>query len=230
MKLFDTYIKQIEALLPESGKVFAYEKSHLKPAGTNNVLLLRDTAYELGGSQKPCLSSLLVTDTFSYDNTVELYGRDLFELEEDSPFVKLVFLQVADMDEDKTYDKIKALEQIRYSYCPEGFMTRASAISMREQIRVSKKVVKEKLSFGDYGNALIEQYLLNPAVKGVRIIFMTQLHEFDSLSMLADKVKTTTSAMNKMLDNLVFDCASCNLKEICDEVEGMKELHRRRVH
>ena len=42
--------------------------------------------------------------------------------------------------------------------------------------------------------------------------------------MLAVKIKRTTSALNHILDN-VFDCSTCNLKEICDEVEGMKELH-----
>ena len=28
-----------------------------------------------------------------------------------------------------------------------------------------------------------------------------------------------------IMKNLIMDCKACNLKEVCDEVEGMKELH-----
>ncbi len=103
-------------------------------------------------------------------------------------------------------------------------MTRASALSMREQIRVSKKAVKKGITFADYGSVLLQEYLKNPIVKSAQIIFITQFEKFDELLMLADKIKSTTSALNHILDN-VFDCSTCNLKEICDEVEGMKELH-----
>jgi hypothetical protein len=27
------------------------------------------------------------------------------------------------------------------------------------------------------------------------------------------------------MQNINFDCSTCNLKPICDEVEGMRELH-----
>lgn len=228
MTLYDGFINQIFGLLPQNGKTFQYEKSPLKAGDKNSVMLLRDTAYELGGSQKPCVSTTVVSSSFEFDNSVRLFGKDLGEIHEDCSFAKIVLLQIEDIDEEEAFDKIKELEKIRYIFCPEGFMTRASALSLREQIRVGKKAISEGVSFKDYGNALIERYSQHPLVKSVSIIFLTEFSRFDSLLLICDKIKNTTSALNHILDNLLFDCASCNLKPICDEVEGMKELHMKK--
>ena len=37
------------------------------------------------------------------------------------------------------------------------------------------------------------------------------------------------SSLNHIFDNVMFDCSTCNLKEICDEVDGLKELHLKNV-
>lgn len=225
MILYNQLINQIKALLPPCAKSFSYKKSDLKQGNKNSILFLKDTVYELGGSQKPCISTMAVTSSIQFDNSICLYGKDLPEINEDTAFGKIVFLEIEDIDEETAFDKIKELELVRYNFCPEGFMTRASALSMREQLRVSKKAVKKRISFADYGSALLQEYLKNPIVKSVQIIFLTQFDKFDELLMLADKIKSTTSALNHILDNVIFDCSTCNLKEICDEVEGMKELH-----
>lgn len=229
MDLFDKFIEEITDILPEGGKRFPYMRSDLKKADRNSILLLRDTAYELGGSQKPCVSTLAVTSGMRFDDSVYLFGRDICEIKEDCPFGKIVFLETEDMSEDRAFDEIKALESVRYNYCPEGFMTRASGVRMREQIRVSRAAVKKKISFSDLGSALIDEYRADPAVKSARIIFLTEFDRFDELSLLADKIKNTLSALNHVLDNFLFDCGSCDLKAICDEVAGMKELHMKRA-
>ena len=229
MVLFDGLINQINGILPKEGKHFSYKQSPLKRGDRNSILLLKDTAFELGGSQKPCVSTLAVSSDMRFDNCVHLYGQDLFEIKEDCAFGKIVFLEIEDVDEETAFDRIKELELVRYNFCPEGFMTRASALSMREQLRVSKKAVKSKVSFADLGNALIEEYLQNPIVKSVQIVFITEFEDFHALLMLADKIKSTLSALNHILDNVLFDCSTCNLKPICDEVEGMKELHMKKA-
>lgn len=229
MVLYNQLIRQIKDLLPPCEKRFSYKKASLKQGNKNAILLLKDTAYELGGNQKPCISTMAVTSSIPFDNSICLYGKDIPEIKEDTAFGKIVFLEIKDVDEETAFDKIKDLELIRYNCCPEGFMTRASALSMREQIRVSKKAVKKGIGFSDYGSALLQEYLKNPIVKSVQIIFITQFDKFDELLMLADKIKSTTSALNHILDNVIFDCSTCNLKELCDEVEGMKELHIKKI-
>lgn len=227
MDLYNALINQTKSLLPESqGKRFSYEKSKLKKGSKNHILFLNETAFELGGSQTHCLSTMAVSSSMQFDNSVLLYGEDLYKLKKDNEFGKIVLLQIEDIDEETAFDTIKEIELVRYNYCPEGFMTRASALSMREQLRISKEAVKKRISFKDYGNALIEEYLKNPVVKSVQIIFITDFdNKYNDLYLLADKIKSTTSALNHILDNVMFDCSTCNLKEICDEVEGMKELH-----
>ncbi|MCM1285971.1 MAG: hypothetical protein NC213_05640 [Acetobacter sp.] len=232
MNLYNSLINQIKNLLPEkSGKRFSYEKPKLKKGDKNQILFLNETAFELGGSQTHCVSTMAVSSSMEFDNSVLLYGKDLYELKKDNEFGKIILLQIEDIDEETAFDTIKEIELVRYNYSPVGFMTRASALSMREQIRISKNIVKKKISFKDYGNALIEEYLKNPIVKSVQIIFITDFdNKFDELYMTADKIKSTTSALNHILDNVMFDCSTCNLKEICDEVEGMKELHIKKAN
>lgn len=229
MILYNQLISKIEELLPADCITFPYEKSPLNAAGKNNILFQKDTAFELGGSSKPCVTTMAVTSSMHFDNSVRLYGKDLYEIKSDCPFGKIVFLEIDNIDEETAFDKIKELEFVRYSICPDGFMTRASALSMREQIRVSKKSVKNKVSFKDYGNLLTERYLSFPIVKSVKIIFITEFDKFDELYLLCEKIKSTTSALNHILDNVLFDCSSCNLKEICDEVDGLKELHMKKA-
>ena len=39
------------------------------------------------------------------------------------------------------------------------------------------------------------------------------------------KVKKITDAVHSTLQLSELDCASCKMKPVCDEVEGMRELH-----
>ena len=229
MTLYDGFIDAIFELLPDEYKIFGLTDDKLNISTKNDILFLKDTAFELGGSNMPCVSTVAVTSNRHFDNTVRLYGKDISEIKEDSPFGKIVFVETEDLDDDNAYDAIKRLETVRYNFYREGFMTRASALNMREQIRVSKKAVKQNISFADYGTAVINEYFKNPIVKSVEVIFLTEFSRFDELVVQAEKIKNTTSALNHILDNVIFDCKTCNLKPICDEVEGMKELHMKKA-
>ncbi len=229
MTLYNQLINQILSLLPSECKRLDYKPSSLEKADKNNILLLKDTAYELGGSQKPCISTMAVSGTMHFENSVLLIGKDIFEIKDDSAFAKIVLIEIDDIDEDDAFNKIKELELVRYGFCPKGFMTRASALNMREQIRVSKKAVRAQVGFSDFGSMLIDEYLKNPIVKGVEVIFVTQPDIIGELGVIAEKIKDTTSALNHIFDNILFDCKSCTLKAICDEVEGMKELHMKKA-
>ncbi len=232
MKLYDGFISQINGLINGRRALTAeYSPSSLENAGKNNVLFLKDTAFELGGSGEKCVSTLAVTSSFKYSNRIRLLGGDIKDIKSDCPFAKIVLLEIEEIDEETAFEKIRRLEQIRYNFCPRGFMSRASAISMREQIRVGKKTVKDKISLVDYAKFMLGEYLKDSIVKSAEIILVTdRSFDYDGLISVSEKIKDTTSALNHILDNVLFDCKSCNLKEICDEVEGMKELHMKTVN
>lgn len=231
MVLYDSFISQIRELLDgKNVKIESHKDSKLEIVDKNYVLFQKDTAFELGGSQTKCVSTLAVTSDIEFNNEIHILGKDIPEIKGDTPFAKIVLLQIEDIDEETAFEKIKELENIRYQFSPDGFMARASALSMREQIRVSKKVVKNKVTFADYGNTVIGEYLKNPLVKSAEIILVTDNEfDYDKLHKLSEKIHDTTAALNHIFDNVLFDCKSCNLKEICDEVDGMKELHMKQV-
>ena len=52
-----------------------------------------------------------------------------------------------------------------------------------------------------------------------------QLEELKKLQEEARQAETITRSLDRIFGNLVMNCASCDLKVVCDEVEGMKELH-----
>ena len=58
------------------------------------------------------------------------------------------------------------------------------------------------------------------------MIFITT-DDADYAGMRADAKKTRdiTMTLSKILEGMATDCHSCSLREICDEVEGLKELH-----
>ncbi len=228
MKLYNNLINDIKSTLKDA-KAISSNKL-LNVSEKNSVIFLSDTAFELGGSQKPCVSSLAVTNDISFSNSTYLIGNDISEIKSDSPFGKFVFIQIEEFDNEQvTFDKIKELEALRYRLNVEGFMTRASALNMREQIRISKDAHKSKVTLADYGYTLLQEYLKFPYVKSAEIYFATEFNDFDKLNSIANKISQTTSALNHIFDNVMFDCSTCNLKEICDEVDGLKELHLKTV-
>ncbi len=228
MKLYNNLINEIKDCLQNS-KVLSSGKS-LNVSNKNSVIFLSDSAFELGGNSKPCVSSLAVSSDKVFSNSVHLLGDDLNQIETDSPFSKFVFIQIENFEnEQETFNKIKELEALRYHLSVDGFMTRASALNMREQIRVSKKAIKSGVTFADYGQTLLREFLKFDYVKSAEIYFVTNFDEFEKLDSVAKKINQTTSALNHIFDNVMFDCSSCNLKEICDEVDGLKELHLKTV-
>ena len=159
-----------------------------------------------------------------------LYGPDMKEIKGDVPFARLVILGVKDIDvekKDATYAAIRNIEFVKYHVFPDGYMMRVSPESSREQIRVSKKAIKKGISFYKVGCDFIKQYKKNPNITNVRVIFITKNVDFKALHDTAKKIDDVTKTMNTILEGMPedLDCASCSFKPVCDEVEGLKELH-----
>ena len=125
------------------------------------------------------------------------------------------------------YAAIRNIEFVKYHVFPDGYMMRVSPESSREQIRVSKKAIKKGISFYKVGCDFIKQYKKNPNITNVRVIFVTKDVDFKALHATAKKIEDVTKTMNTILEGMPedLDCASCSFKPVCDEVEGLKELH-----
>lgn len=233
MKLYDETIKEWLKILDSlQGRELDVKKGEdWKDIGNANMILRSDMAYELGGNHLPALSGMTLTADTSLvpRDEVLLYGKDLGEIHEDTPYARLAVLRVKEdsMGEGNAlYQAIRKMEYTKYHLNPEGFMMRISAASQREMVRIGKTALEKGLGFEQVGKLFLQSYHKNPQVEAVKLVFVT-LSDFpyEELEIYIKKAEEITKAIDHILKNLSMDCNVCSLKQICDEVEGMKELH-----
>ena len=148
------------------------------------------------------------------------------EITANVPFARIVLLNINDLDDDVAYKSIKDLEYVKYEIIPKGYMIRASSFDKCEQVRVSRDAVSKGINFEIIGNAYINKLKASRHVNAARIIFITEeIPEFKELIELANKTESITKTLNHVLNDMNLNCNTCNLKPVCDEVEGMRDLH-----
>lgn len=223
MDFFDSLISEASALTDASEKInYEYNKDSLwTDVGYSQVILQRDTAFELDG-----VGFNLVTSSDVEDGIV-VAGDELDNITDGRKFARVCFVQIEKSDDEQEYYKvIKKADYVKYHLFPEGYMIRTTSRSHKESVRVAKSALKKGISFEKVGNLLIDRYKENPKVKAVKVIFITdKAADYNRLEEMAQKSAGITETLNHIMNSIKFDCDSCNLKPICDEVEGMKELH-----
>ena len=232
MELFNSLIQETQALL-EHGRptVWDYsERDCWTEIGSSELVLQKDAAYELGAAGRGSANYVLFTSSPKLvdKDQVLLYGPDLKDIKGDCDFARIVLLRVGvlDDDSDKVYRILKDIEFAKYHVYPEGYMVRMSPENYREQIRVSKKALKKGVSFRAIGASYIKAYKKDPNVLNATVIFVTAPgFDYNAMKDLAKKSSEATNTLTTILEGLPTDCSVCSLKGICDEVEGMKELH-----
>ena len=211
MELFNGCIHETEELLSgSSAKKWTYDPAACwAETSRNELVMLREAAYELGGSAKSAVSySCFTTDErLVGPDEVWLYGPDLSEIRE-------------------AYRALQDIEFVKYHVFPKGYMIRALSEDNREQVRVSRDAIRGGISFRNVGFNYIRKFREKENVRGVRVIFVTAPEaDYPGLRAQARKVTDITRSLSTILDGIPTDCDSCGLREICDEVEGMRELH-----
>ena len=217
MKFFDSLIAETEKLISSFPKKDFPKGLPWQDSGESQIIMRRDTAYELEGAGFNLVTSSDVSDG------IILIGDDLSEIRENRRFARITIVQTEDAgDEQKEYNLIKKIDYVKYHIFPVGYMMRSTSRSHKEAVRVSKKAIKDGADFCKIGSLMIEKYKENPAVKGVKVIFITDLKaDYPSAEKIAEKNYAITETLNHVMNNIVFDCDTCKLKAICDEVEGM---------
>lgn len=234
MKLYDESIAGFESLLkkfePAKLSIDSVD-SDWPDIGNENMILRGDMAYELGGDMCFALSGLAITvDQKQVPcDEVLLYGPDLSEIKQDVSYARIAIVRVKEdgMGEGNTlYNAIRKIEYVRYHLNPKGYMMRISASNDREPARVGKEALAKGLDFAKVGKLFVKAYHENPKIEAVKLIFITEPNfDYKELETQIKKNEQITAAIDHIMKNLIMDCKACNLKEVCDEVEGMKELH-----
>ena len=232
MELYNSLIQDTQKILDHGQpKVWDYsERDCWVDIGSSELVMQRDAAYELGAGGKGSANYVLFSSNpdFVSKDQVLLYGPDLREIRGDVDFARIVFLRVGVLDDDneKVYRILKDIEFAKYHVYPEGYMVRMSPENYREQVRVSKQAIRKGISFRSIGASYIKAYKKDVNVLNAKVIFITAPgFDYSAMKDIARKASDITNTLTHILEGLPTDCSVCSLKGICDEVEGMKELH-----
>lgn len=232
MKLYDGIIKEVmETVGKEDAKRLPLDKNWTD-VGQSELVMQRDSAYELGGSGKPSVNFTCVTTSGEVkEDEILLIGKDLSAIRGNVSFARIVILETDDLgetaeDTEGAYSAIRDMEFARYHVYPKGYMVRVSSQSNQEEVRLSCEAISGGIDFAAVGKLYIEKYKAIDKVKNVRVIFITDNDALvETLRPNAKKVDDITDTLTHIFDGMATDCGSCNMKTVCDEVEGMKELH-----
>lgn len=232
MELYNSLIKDtlghLEGL---NAKVWDYSPADCwADTGASELVLQRDAAYEMGALGKGSANYVLFTSSSELvdKDQVILYGPDMGQIKGDCDFARIVLLRVGVLDDDDeaVYRTLKDIEFAKYHVYPEGYMVRMSPESSREQVRVSKKALAKGISFRSVGASYVAEYKKDANVLNATVIFVTDPKaDYAALQAAAKKSAAVTGTLTHILEGLPTDCSVCALKDICDEVDGMKELH-----
>lgn len=231
MKIYDQLIQDCLELLKGQPGIRLRTDECWKDVGECNLIMRGEMAYELGGGTLPAISGFALTaaEGLIENDELWLYGPDLPELKADTPYARLTFIRVAEeefAEVDEAYTSIRKLEYTKYHINPKGYMMRISAAGMREPVRISRAALREGLNLSKIGRIFLEGYHKDPKVLAVKLIFIT-LPDFpyDALHKKIDRLEKVTESLDHIFHNLKMDCSVCGLKDVCDEVEGLKKLH-----
>lgn len=163
-----------------------------------------------------------------------LRGKDIKDLSGDVPFARIAII-LLDENSEQSFDKeqkvyrvLRDIEYKRYKVNPDGYMIRVNTNLLREGGRVSKSAKANGLSFSDVGTILKDAYKQDKNVKAVKQIFITDpSFDFATFSQVAKLNEGITVTLDHILKNLKMDCATCSFKDICDTIEGMRDVHKR---
>lgn len=233
MKLYDEVICRIlELLAPyEPVRLPVCETVNWPDAGKNNMVLRSGMAYELGGGSYPAVGCTAVTanERFVTEDEILLYGRELSEIRQDTPYARIAVARVSEdsLGQGNTlYNAIKKIEYTRYHVNPQGFMMRISSINKRETVRIGRDALRQGLDFEKAGNLMLRSFHENQKIEAVKLIFINledfPYGELEKARAQADRI---TDTIDHMMKHVIMDCDVCSLQKVCDEVEGLRELH-----
>ena len=236
MELFKPHITQVKDFLDrkrsENKVIESVHQGRCDwPRAKNKTLVLgQDTAVELGNPKTASSSFLLWTnnETLIQNRQISILGPDLTDIKEpQSPFGKIVLVAGDGFNEENSYKRYRALEQVRFDIFLNGYMMRGASQFQREWSRVSIEALNKGFSLKILGSALMDRFFELDFVRSVEIIFITSGNE-DILEMetVSNNAIKIISAMNKMTGEMSFDCDSCEYNDVCNDVEELRSMRR----
>lgn len=231
MKVHDVYINQIleNLSMRHVKECTLLGTSNWNIQKTSDFIMDKEVGVELGATGSSSVSINLCSSTIDIEDKILLIGNEIDQLKGKHPhFARVTIVQIKDQgDDNSNYKNIKAIDRAKFGINLEGTMLRASSSENRECVRISKKAKADGMNFSVLGSAFINKLKQLDFVVNAQIFYIVGDEALVSFVMeYPEKIFKSVDAMNHMFEDIELDCASCAIKEVCDEVEGMRETHR----
>lgn len=230
MGLFDSPFREIERFVAgKRGSAGCRELPVKEFSGwpsQDDLILEEETALELGNPKLGSLALLAWREEKIEKDSVVLIGADLPEIGSDSaPFAQIVLVSGRFDDEYKCFCELR---DIIYDIRLKGMMFRVLPSRQMIWTRINKHALKQGLSLGHIGSALIENLRAVDFVSGVRVFFVTSgRQDLSALSGPAARIERLVGAMMKMTEEMSYDCDGCQYKDVCNEVAELRRIRNR---
>ena len=230
MNVYDALLRQTQTLLKaQPFRSLPVRDCDWPMLETSEFLMGREVRFELGDRFKDSVVTHIPTSDGQLlgEDGIFLLGKDLPEIRENTNFSRVMLFNIDDIpDPNKAYIAVRKLNYERYKIIPQGYMILSSSFENKENVRVSKKAVKQGLNFEILGNLYLQHYRRLPGVNHVQVYFIVGDPPFvKDLVGLTKKVGEVTEAFDHILKNVILDCDVCPLKTICEDIEALRELH-----
>ncbi len=226
MGLFDEEIERLSAYLKKKEENGTVRKTkyndHKDWPVKSSIVLKEDVGAELGNPETASESILVWTEDLEIEDGVIIVGPDLSEGKRHLPFAQILIFKGRFEDEYECYRKLRRMQR---DVNLDGYMLRA--VPQRIWIRVSKEALKKGFSLGILGRALIDRFKKENYIDAVEVIFVTSSEEVRELRDISNRVQRIVGAMNKMVEELSFDCDDCTYSDVCNEVLKLRKIRRK---
>ncbi len=235
MKVYDESIKKTLALLGKSqARLLPLTEGY--PLDEGKVFLFpEDAAIDLGGREKPSPYEIAYTSSVDLvkDDACYLIGKDIPELDGETSFAHVSLLRFEEEEgtkEQTLYRYLRDIEYTRYKLNPFSVMIRVNTNRIREGALIGKEAVDKGLNFSKLGALFADAYKKETRVKAVVQYFITDpAFPYAELETLAKQNEGITVALDHIMKKLAMDCSTCQFKGVCDEIEGIRDVHRKEV-
>ena len=190
------------------------------------IVLNEDTWIEFGNPNTISTALALVTQNIDLidDGAITLIGPDIPEARGSLAFAQILLI-ASDQIQDEDYRRINSLQ---YETELKGYMIKTVPSSLTIWSRVSKDSAAEGFCFEILGRAIMESYKSRFDIPSIEILFVTSSREdVEELEELRQKVTRIISAMSKMMEEMSFDCSSCEYLDVCGDVRQLAALRER---
>lgn len=233
MKVYDETILSGLALLGKNparplpiGQDYPLEKDKV-------FIFPEDSLVDLGGNNLP--SPYLMAYTSSSDlvkgDAIYLIGEDIPSLKGPVPYAHVSLLRFEEEEsskEQELYRLLRNIEYQRYKLYPKGCLIRVNTNRMREGVLLDKTALDNGMDFSKLGCLFLDVYKKERRVKAVTQFFITDpSFPYKDLESLSKRSEGITVALDHIMKKLAMDCTTCEFKGICDEIEGMREVHKK---